>query len=76
MEDLKKLAEKIVGEMQLIVKDIHKIPSETRALNRHAYKLSVLIDLSTVLERILPYVDLNSSEQKYRLMARKDAGDR
>ena len=62
----------IIHEMRHLVKDIHKIPKERNALNRHAYRVSVLIDLSTVLVRAASIIQ-PGGECKYRLMARKEA---
>jgi len=61
----------IIHEMRHLVKDIHKIPKERNALNRHAYKVSVLIDLSTVLLRVASIIQPRG-ESKYTLMTRKD----
>jgi len=72
---LQVLVDEIVEEMRKLVKDVHKIPQSNVGMNRHAYRMAVLIDLSVILERILPYAADNGREQKYRLMARKDLYD-
>ena len=43
---LQMLMEEVVGEMYKLVKDFHKIPSGKEAMNRHAYRIAVLVDLS------------------------------
>jgi len=67
---LQALADEIIEEMRRLVKDVHKIPSKQVEMNKHAYRIAVLVDLSNILVKILPYC-LSGSEQKYRLMSVK-----
>ena len=76
---LQMLMEEVVGEMYKLVKDFHKIPSGKEAMNRHAYRMAVLVDLSNILMKICYLsghdVEKTKKERKYMLMTKKDFRD-